>query len=556
MRDILITYKNRSSDRQNIYKIQNLNGKYNPVQTGKFLLQNIDNKFKLDISHDNIEGLSNFVVNFNLPEIKGYGTIGYNENFAFGLIKNVSIILDKKVVYSANGNDLLNMFNKNEKQYSKDIYNKLMLNIPNWLNYRKGNGSDFVIYPSQSVSVPLAFFFDSNLPFSILRNPKGSVISFELELNPIKSVINYNSEFKEKSLDNIVENYNPYLNVCTYNTISETISDRYIEQPQETVFPVIISGNSTNTYTTPKFKSITNLSYYIKSNVFNTGKSFVSYPIINNNEENIINTYEKAILKDILVVAKDQTFLNDYPNESEFLDITNVTTIKFNQFNNCNIDIIGIPSDHKLYYHKNILTFNRRNYEKVYNISEKFKNIRGIYYPKTHIIDFTFVESTIEMKDVSLPIDFWTHEYNTAFGDLRSKEAKKNDIYLNNPFIFGLDFIGKNNGIDSITISDNNNILVDSNDKIVVPDLSILNKNSNYITRFGVIFNNNDINFIEPSRLIAKPNENFDKCLISIDFIKYLENDIRNIFDYNLHLIITHVKKLTYDKNIINIVDQ
>lgn len=553
MRDTLIQYKRKSQGRSNIYKIDNLNGSFNPVQNGKYIFHQMDGKYRLEISHENIEGFSNILLDVNLPEIKGFGKVGYNYNFGFSLIKSFKIIINKVDIYNTNGQELLRFFKQKSPEYVKELYDNSMLNNDNWLDYRIGNGSDYVIYPAKVITIPLCLFFDENIPFGIFRVPKGSTITFELELLPITSVINYDITFKNKSLHNIYNVYSPYINLSIYNTINESITNRYIDQYQEIKHPVDNIGR--NSFSTAKFKGITNLIYYIKSPLFQSDKAFITYPTISMSEKDMIRQYEKRLLSDIIVITNDiETIKSKYPEDSKFVKVEN-NTVRFNKFNTCIVEILGVPDGYDVYYHTNILTFSRRENEKQYNISEKFSRISGIFYPVQRYIDFTFIKSNLEINDISIPVEFWNDEVNTSYGDLRSESNKLHDIYINNPTIEGLDFLGKNNGIMTSTLSDNNNILVDTNNKGFLPKLSIISDKNKYITRYGTTFNNNDINFVEPSRLLAKPNENFDRCQLNLEFTKYGENDIRNLFKYDLYIGITHSKKITYDKDTINVVD-
>lgn len=545
MKDNLIQYKTKYADRHNIYKINMTNGRYNPVQNNRYTFHDKNDRiYRVNINHDSIEGISNLSVNLTLPEIKGWGMVGFNEYFGFGLINKVSLLVNGTTIQSLSGSELLTAFQVYEKEHKKKVYDRLMMNDPSFRNYRRGYGSDYVIYPSTTIQVPISMFMDREVPFSCLRITKGSTITVELDLKPLKSVINYNKVFLEKSLDNIVENYSPILNISEYNTVSDTFGNRYIEQYEET-----FSKSGQNQYTTTKFKGITSLSCYVKSDQFSSGKSFVAYPL-DNSKENLIKEYSKVILNDILSIGE---MPRTYPDGSVVEEVKD-GVVKFNSYTSCNIEILGIPEGMKLWYHKNILTFSRRNNDKVYNISEKFKRIRGQYYPLHDTIEFCDIDSSIGLMDVSIPNDFWKHEYNTSLGDLRSERGIKRDIYLNLPFVDGLDFLGENNGIETINIETGGAVLIDSNTQTVVPEISYPNGNS-YITRFGASFNNNNLTFIEPSKLIAKPNENFERCSLIIKPVLFNENDIRNLINYDVYVGVNHVKKISYDGNELAITD-
>lgn len=543
MKDFLIQYKIKQIQNTNIYSINTINGNYNPVQNQKYFLNKTDkNKYKLIITNENIEGINNLVLFFKLPEIKGKGIIYYNYNFAFSLIKSLSIYINKSHIISLNSFQILREFILNEK--NKNIYNMLLGNDNNWLKQHEGFGSDYIIYPERDITIPIKTIFDQDSPMSILRIPKGSVIKIEVEFNPIQSVINYNYDFKINSLSNIQDIYSPMIIMSEYNTIGEVIKPRFIEQYEE-----IKDNVKKEQYSTPHFKNISNLSFYIKSSIFTSEKSFIFYPDYLMDEKEIIKKYEEILLNEMIKVSKDTNFINDFPANSKFEEVIN-NQIVFNQINKCFIEILNIPKDYKIFYHKNVLTFSRRNNDKIYNISEKFKFITGIYFPSLNKIEFTNVVSSITISDVSIPIELWNHEFNTAFGDLRSnKEKEIKDIYVNNPQIIGLDFMSKDSGISNITIETGcsmilfdyntlNNFLFVNNSQTIIPIPKA------FPAIYSINFNNHDILFIEPSKLIAKPKENFNLCNLLPLFSSFNENDIRVLIPFEFVIGINYVKKI------------
>lgn len=547
MREGLIQYSSRPTDRVNVYDLNCYKGPYNVVQYGKHSFIRVDDvNYKAHITHYQIEGISDLVLSLTLPEIKGHGKVSFNKYFGFGLIKKFSITLGKNLLISMSGAELLQKYLTKCKDYEKTVYEKLMFNDKMWLRYRYGKGMDNIIYEKTTINIPLKFYFDESIPYSILRIPKDNGITFNLELNKIKNVINYNKEFKDKSLDNISEIINPVLTLREYNTINDNMTDKYYTQYEEICF------DSKENLSTPRFKGITDLIYYTKSDIFNNGKAFISYPDYDYDEISFIETYEKTLLKDIIIIAEDlnspEFKRREFDMEKcEFEEVKN-NIIKFNIVNECIIEILGIPVNKKIWYHKNILTFNRRHDDKVYNISEKFRYIKGIYYPFTNLIDFTYVKSTIDISDVSIPNELWSHEFNTSLGDLRSKFSKdKLDIYVNNPFVEGLDFVGKESGILDVTIDAGKTSLSDVNLPVINPELSVP-YTSNYSPRKSIDFNNN-LMIIEPARMISEPNANFSECKLHIHSVKYNENDIKSLINYKIHIGIHHCRLLKYDKN-------
>src|SRR5690606_1328168 len=235
-KDTLIQYRSRPSDRINVYDLVCYKGPYNTIQYGKNPFSHLNNNvYKAEISHDQIEGISDLIISINLPEIKGYGKVNFNKYFAFALIKKFNITIGKNLIITTTGQELLKKYLIKCTEYEKNIFEKTMSNESSWLKYRYGRGPDFIIYEKKTIDIPLKFYFDESVPYSILRIPKGNTIIFDLELNSIKNVINYNQEFKDKSLDNILEVFNPFITMREYNTIEDLSTDKYYIQYEENI---------------------------------------------------------------------------------------------------------------------------------------------------------------------------------------------------------------------------------------------------------------------------------------------------------------------------------
>lgn len=552
MKQELVPYTTKNG--KDIYHITFNYGQYNPVQDGYHYFTKTQNggdndttKYVTEITHSLINGMSNLILSINLPEIKGCGTVSFNPYFGFGLIKELTMTIDNSIVSRMTGYTFLQEYLKycNKNMGFKNVYEKWMGNDENRFKKKSVPNADLVIFEKKRIDIPLFMFFDNNLPFSTLRVFDNTSVKIELELKPLKSVLNYNTVFRDKSLESIDVLYEPKLKIKQYNTTGEGVCNRMYTQ-----YECTYGSSVQDSINSPLFDSITDLSIYTKSNLFDSGKTFVAYPDSVFDEKSYISCYEKRILKDMIVIAKNiDEFIHLYPKNAIFEEVKD-NMINFSSVYKCNIEIVNIPDNMKIFYHKNILTFNRCGGDKEYNISDKFRCIRGIYYQDSKLIDFTKITSILSIGDVSIPIELWTNSsINTSYGDLRStKSILYDNVHINNPFIFGIDFIGKNTGIEEVRIKshpiDISSIVEEHSSN---PELSMVTNQYNYPYTYSISFNKNDITFIEPAKICSDSKQDFRQFIIHPTYIEFNNNDIRKTIKFDVVVGINTVKELKYN---------
>lgn len=545
MNESLIKFTGKNEN--NIYNVRYIEGNFNIVQKYKAYFTKTDgNVYTIKISHNKLEGLNNLNLVLTIPDIKGKGKINFNKYFGFGLIDDFQIIINKNSIITVTGKELLYNYLQYCNKNCESQYETLMGNNEDFLLYKQGKGKDFIIFNKTQIEIPLILFFDKDSPINILRTPPSSDIIFNLKLNNIQNVVNYDHKYLENGLDpNIIEsNLDPILYIDEYNTCNSEISHKYFNQSEETIY----EPNSNEHYSSPSFKSITDISFYVQTPIFSNGSSFVAYPDKIKGKESFIKAYEQEILKEIIIITDDpEETIKQHPG-AKLIKVEKNKKIKFNKNDSCEINILNITNE-TVYYHGNILTFSRRHSDKIFNISEKFRYIEGIYFPESKKIKFTDVVSDLTISDVSIPSHLWKSEYNTALGDLRKN---KNDIIVNNPFIEGMDFLGFDNKIESVTINAGNNTL-----------FNLCNFNFNhrsstlkhyYPTRYTCNFNSNVYFFIKPSRLISDSSSNFNNCDAIIKTKKYDDIDIRSLIPFYIKIIVNHCKKLVYENNEVKVI--
>lgn len=563
MKRSLIPYdrSNIEADRQNIYITETKSGKYNIPQQFTCPCTLEDGYYIATVTDNKLEGCNNFGLSITLPEIKGVGSVRYQTNFVYKLIEECVIeTIDNEVrsnvIIKKSGLEFLLDFNQKERMYPSVIGNN-----SDFCSFKIGKFPDDVIFQSTEIYFPLIFIFDHTInPRTCLRLYPETKLRIKIKFKQFHEILLYNSKYKKSSLKNILDvDLQPYIKFTGYNTCGSSYKNRYIEELVTSVH----QSNKKN-YCTPEFLSISNILWYPKSDMF-SGREFVAYPNFPETKERFVESFVNKLLPDLITISKEDNFLKSrgFNDKCKFKQIKAYDKIEFDANNNCVINIMNVPDDHYIYFHMNILSFSRRNNLNEYNISKKFKYILGTFIKEENKIIFHNIEHTINISDVSIPIDIWNAEENTACGDLRSSKSKKDNIFVNDPFVFGMDFLSNELGLISrtLTTGSNETIAEINNDKIncdayfgsenlySVTPITEYSNPSIFIYRF----NSHNIVFTEPSRLSADIEKNFRYVNLSIDWKEFPEVDPRSLFTKKLIICMTIVKKILYDNNIITV---
>lgn len=554
MKRSFISYNktNIDSDRPNIYITETKNGKYNTPQQFTCPCTFEDGYAIASVTDIKLEGCNNFGLNITLPEIKGIGGVRYQTNFVYKLIdeciiETIDDNMKSNVIIKKTGLEFLMDFNQKKHEYSRCIGNN-----NDMCKFKYGKCADDIIFSSKEIYVPLMFIFDNiNMnPRTCLRLFPESKLQIKIKFRDFIKAILPDAVYKKYSLKNIsVVDLQPYIKFTGYNTCGSPYKNRYIEE-------LITSEHQSNkkNYYSPEFSSISNLLWYSKSDIF-SGNMFISYPNYPETEENFINSFVDKLLTDLIIISDNDDFLKTkgFNEKCKFKKLKPYDRILFDVNNYCDINIMNVPDNFNVYYHTNILSFSRRNNPNDYNISKKFIKISGTYIINEDKILIHEKEHTITISDISIPVSIWNANENTSTGDLRSIKSKKSDIYVDDPFTFGLDFLSKELGIISRSItSGSNDSIADYNSDTVnfesyfsSDNLYAVSSISKYINPsiFLHRFNLHNIIFVEPSRLIADRSKNFRCVNLTVDWKEFSEVDPRSLFNKQLYICMTIIKK-------------
>ncbi|PWG68321.1 hypothetical protein DEM28_24605, partial [Enterobacter mori] len=72
---------------------------------------------------------------------------------------------------------------------------------------------------------------------------------------------------------------------------------------------------------------------------------------------------------------------------------------------------------------------------------------------------FSHISHSISITDVSIPVNLWSCQRNVYNGDNRSESSKNKDLFINDPFIRGIDFKNKTDIISRMEVRFGNDVL-------------------------------------------------------------------------------------------------
>lgn len=110
---------------------------------------------------------------------------------------------------------------------------------------------------------------------------------------------------------------------------------------------------------------------------------------------------------------------------------------------------------------------------------KKFSAITGTYSDATKRTIFAHISHSINIIDTSIPVSLWTSQRNVYNGDNRSAESKAKDLFINDPFIKGIDFKNKTDIISRLEVRFGNDVLYSENGPISRIYNELLTKSNN-----------------------------------------------------------------------------
>lgn len=405
-----------------------------------------------------VTACSRLELTLTLPEIRGCGKMMYGRNYPFLLVKKFEVLINNpgedvhQVYDSCDGEELYYRFQTSgvHEYYS----NRFGGERDEYCALREGTYNDCVIFPSRDIVIPLSIVNGYCFIF-----PKTK-IEFRIELFDLREIIVFDTVFAEKTLPYALKDFESKAKNIKLNFTN------IIEKIPKQQFPIFrnvyttLEEDGATTLVSKPFRHARELSFLNKVDIFNDPNMKFLIPFGPSlSEKELIKEWSKKILSDLIVVTDKDLRTNagkaahGFPSEAVFVKVEDDVAC-FNQ-NKCEVSLVNVPDNYSIFYHTNILSFSRRRQiHNVMNISELFKSVRGVYFDNGPIhFMMDDIVSNVSIMHVSIPVNIWNHDYNTADGDLRSKSSKESDFFYKNRFIVGMDILGKDRGFSNVTVS-------------------------------------------------------------------------------------------------------
>nr|Q08517.1 RecName: Full=Scaffold protein D13 ortholog; AltName: Full=62 kDa protein; AltName: Full=Rifampicin resistance protein [Swinepox virus (STRAIN KASZA)]AAA16176.1 ORF H1L [Swinepox virus] len=485
-----------------------------------------------EIRDQYITALSHVMLSIELPEVKGVGRFGYVPYVGYLCIQHVSISSYDDILWESSGEDLYNSCLDNDTALTNSGYSHELNTISTGLT------PNDTIKESTTVYVYIKTPFDVEKTFSSLKLADTKIV-ITVTFNPVSDIIIRDITF---NYDNFVKDfvYVTELSCIGYMVKNIQIKPSYIERPRR-----VFGQLNQSTAVISDVHSVSSLSVYIKPYYGNADNKFISYPGYSQSEKDYICVFVERLLDDLVTVC--DTSPKWFPETAELVEVPNsgIVTIQ-------DVDIFvridNVPCNMKVYFHTNILVFGTRKNSVTYNLSKKFTTITGTYSESTNRIMFSHVSHSINITDVSIPVSVWTCQRNIYNGDNRSESSKNKDLFINDPFIKGIDFKNKTDIISRLEVRFGNDVLYSETSPIskVYNDLLSNHKCGMRTLRF----NFTPPTFFKPTTIVANPSRGKDKLSVRVVFTSLDPNNPIYYISKQLVLVCKDLYKVTNDDGI------
>ncbi|AST09511.1 Trimeric virion coat protein [NY_014 poxvirus] len=485
-----------------------------------------------EIRDQYISALNHLVLSLDLPEVKGIGRFGYVPYIGYKSINHVSISSSNGVIWEIDGEELYNSCCNNQIALKNSGYSSELNDISIGLTPNDTIKEATTIYTY--IKTP----FDVEDTFSTLKL-SDTKITVTIIFNPVSDIVIRDTSFDFETFNKEFV-YVPELSFIGYMVKNIQVKPSFIEKPRRVVGQI-----NQPTATVTEVHSATSLSVYIKPYYGNTDNKFISYPGYAQDEHDYINAFVSRLLDDLVIVSNGPP--TDYPDTAEIVEVPCNGMVSI-QDADVFVKIDNVPEDMSVYLHTNLLMFGTRKNSFIYNISKKFSAITGSYSEATKRIVFSQISHTINIIDASIPVSLWTSQRNVYPGDNRSNDSKSKDLFINDPFIKGIDFKNKTDIISRLEVRFGNDVLYSENGPISKIYNELLSKTNNG-TR-TLMFNFTPKTFFRPTTITANTVRGKDKLSVRV---VYSTMDVNNPIYYvqkQVVVVCNDLYKISHDQGV------
>ncbi|QDJ95035.1 trimeric virion coat protein [Hypsugopox virus] len=489
-----------------------------------------------EIRDQYITALNYLVLSIELPEIKGVGRVGYVPYVGYKAIQHVSISSPNGILWEIDGEDLFYSCRHNTTALEHSGYSHELNNISTGLTPNDTIKEATIVY------VYIKTPFDVEKTFSSLKL-SDSKITVTVAFNSVSDIIIRDTQFNfESFLKEFV--YVTELSFIGYMVKNIQIKPSYIERPRRTVGQL-----NQSTAVVTEVYAATSLSVYVKPYYGNVDNKFIAYPGYAQTERDYICAFVERLLDDLVIVSKGQP--TGFPTSAEIVEVppSGIVTI---QDADIFVKIDNVPKDMNVYFHTNILVFGTRKNSFLYNISKKFTTITGTFSEATNRTKFAHVSHSINISDASIPVSLWSCQRNVYNGDNRSEASKNKDLFVNDPFIRGIDFKNKMDIISRMEVRFGNDVLYSETgpiSKIYNDLLSDCMGGNRTLT-----FNFTPQTFFKHTTLVANPSRGKDKLSVRVVYATLDPNNPIYYVSKQLVVVCNDLYKVSHESDGVNII--
>lgn len=386
--------------------------------------------------------IGNMVLNFNSPSVSGLGQACYCDHFGYAAIERISVkIGDAEFLFS--GDYIFNKVISNcanvEEVLSAAGHNSLTRKI-----FESEDKYEEII-PQTPITVLVPLPFGENVPKNLFPLAVNDKIRVEVIYKHMSSLVNHRIDSNLQYGD--YTDHNLTLQIyCRKN------EPRVLYEPRIDI-PFTIYTNET-TKTLPLSRHFT-ISQRIPPTV---------YPFMIDNyksESDVVQMFVNQLIDNLLYVVNINNrteFLKQFPPKAKLIEVINNQAVirtnvvdsstdkaaqeKTAQKRVIHIAISGVPSDHVVYYHSNLLVINKYESNKElsswledFNISEKVYNVIGVYNQSIHKVIPIRVEHAVVSQYASIPLEVFD-VYGEDNRKINVKNYKIFTHFSNGPNIF------------------------------------------------------------------------------------------------------------------------
>ncbi|ANS71177.1 trimeric virion coat protein [Pteropox virus] len=488
-----------------------------------------------EIRDQYITAINNLVLSIELPDVKGLGRFGFVPYVGYKLIKHVSISSDHGTIWEKSGEEIFDSCSSNESAMQLSGFTRELNDISTGLTQND------TIKEATTVYVYLKTAFDVENTFSSLKLA-NSKITVTVTFHSISEVIVYDSTFDvEAFVKSFV--YVTELSFIGYMVRNVQLKPTFIEMTRKQ-----ISQINQSTAAITDVHATTFVSVYVKPCYSTADNRFISYPGYAQTEKDYVCAFVERLLEDMVIVS-DQVPCGKFPPSADIVEVPD-NGIVYLQDVEVLVKIDNVPDDMNVYFHSNLLVFGTRKNSIVYNLSKKFSVIAGYYSVATNRIIFTSVSHSINISDASIPVSLWSCQRNVYNGDNRSESSKSKDLFVNDPFIKGIDFKNKIDVISRLDVRFGNDVLYSETSPISKVYGELFGRPKSVRT---LIFNFTPHTFFKPTTLNSNTSRGKDKLMIRVIYANLDQNNPIYYVPKQLVVISSDLYKLTNDNGILAI---